>query len=247
MRKVLMLICVVLAIAFFWGCSNTQDIPRVSGPHPPPVAVSSFEDLHNLLLEAGDPDRHSTTIGTPERLIMHFGTPYGILRDMQYYFIPSWIPEGFDLHHIIIHNSYIAYWFKGSMLITHDLGDEPIVYFEQSTALEYSVDVRVMFRWWYPPNEGKPESIDGMGMHQGVEYIFVDGVENMYYYDRSSIRSSGLYVTRLYSWLQDGHFFNLELPLWTIGSSGSDGNVYVSREIHETIASSAQRVLLERH
>ena len=216
-KKVIISICTLCFTFLLYGCASsnlsTEDTSVVSGRHDLPAPfVNSFDDLHKHILAERE------------------------LNNMQYYYVPSWIPEKLTLQIIMIHDRYIEYWFRGYKHELHasDSNKEAIMH-----ALDF------MFRWWYPLYESdRLTSISDVYMRPETFYMFVDGIDNVRYYDQGT-HAYDPFTIRTFSWIQDGYFFNLSLPLWMISNNAFGEEFYVSHETFETIVSSARRIELE--
>ena len=243
------LIVAVMIIVLLSGCLSRNERSVISGGHGIPSFgnASNIEELHEALLLARTFSRGENpwaAMDAATQVERQREAGFWNLGDTEYYFIPSWIPEGFELQRIFVSSNSIEFLFRSAEAIIYDaneISDESHVRISENV-------IQASFRWWrsVPGSSWLSNEHDWTQPFMSLGLTAVDGVGDMYYYDNNSIHIDfGNYVTRTFMWLYDGHFFNLSLPLRTINDNAFSEEFYVSDEIHEKIAFSAHKVILE--
>ena len=221
MYKQMLMIFFILAIAVFVGCANAaeevhsenltssaNDIAPPIGstrhnfmpniPPPPLPRLNSFEDLHEVFLFARGEDVWPELDRTERSRRMEAIDFWGI-RDMQYYYIPTWVPEGFKLYRIGFSPDIIWYQFNA-----YDFD------FNRVSDLEYSLINSIVFQWNVRGNGGDwlRNIIDRSEMH-----VSIDGKESMYFHEFGVSPNFEISIVRRYDWLQDDYLFGIDVPL----------------------------------
>jgi hypothetical protein len=223
-KKTIALLCAFLKMASLTGCPSNDasmhehHLPpqselsvagsnNASAPHSGPIPyANSNQGFHDLLLSIrayansgnmpfniSDADRWDIN-----RAVNHMG-----LGDIEHYFIPSWIPEGFKLDSMSIHHRAAIYYF-----VTDGF---------DGISNENAMNTQISFSWTFGMNNAEDyfrNSTRQMGLNNPV-----DGIEIMYYRDYGTTSNPSANLARSYSWLHDGYVFRLDLPLWVIAET----------------------------
>jgi len=210
-KRLIIGICIIFIISLNSGCSiinSNLDASGASDSFPPPPRFSSIDDFHdNLIITVINADVGSQVgVSSVDGNFIQAND----LNEKQYYFIPSWIPDGFELDFMsfsrLFVGSYYKYLKNDDVHGSHDFHD-------------FKLDKTFSFVWFILANakEALAYDIEELGL------IPANGVEGLYYEDYGAYTGTSEHLMRTYYWIQAEYFFKLSIPLWTI--SGEDGNV----------------------
>ena len=206
----------------------TENVSQVSESQPsaPPLVsiiwFDTVEEMHDFLTSARAFWSAQSTMSPVE---MSSTADMLNLRDLMYYYMPSWIPDQFEINYAAVGHGSVAFRFR---VYGRNI---PVIVSEHNQFLLELISFE-----WYRMEDGK---LYLTNVVKSRELRPVNGVENMYYSDFGT-GSYSLDFARQYFWLYNNYMFRFTLPIWVVEEEIASGVTPV--EFVQKIASSPEQV-----
>ena len=176
-----------------------------------PTDLFSIEALHNYMLSVRAYSNEIAPLGmdTDEEVEIRMAIDVWGLGDIEYYFAPSWLPEGFGLDFIGVNNAEVWY----SYVID---GYNHALSFKNDYVLSNTVSF-AYFIGGHNASSLLSNTVDSMGLAPA------DGVNGLYYRDFPATSNLDVNVVRCFYWVQDGYMFSMHIPLRLINEANPPG------------------------
>ena len=248
MKKILsVFICVLVVVALFAGCSAAQAEPELADEDEliaevelaeeaeneelmevysvsiAPPKLYSVEEFHNFLLNTRAVASGSVmpNMSAEEEANARTAVDVWGLGDIEYYFVPFWIPEGFRLNFVDATDWDIWYSF-----VTDD--------YNPSQSWEDFMNNIMSFSWTIGADSAE-NLMNNTIARAGL--VPVVGVEGLYYRQYGSTSNPDIHLVRSFYWVQHDYMFRLDIPLRFVDEIGE-------ALVNELVADSALTVAL---
>ena len=219
-KKRVGVVFLLVVVMFFVGCSGVQP-PNAGDANTAPVGsrrptrIDSIEGFHNYLLSArafASSGVMPFNLNATEEMNVRTAVGAWNLGDAEYYFVPSWLPEGFTLFNIGISHRSAGFRFASGDFVSSPSWDHENI-LNNNMVFEWHRDVAVADAFM-------EATVARFGLQP------VAGVNNLYfedfglYFEDFGAEPFAVDLRRSYYWVQGEYRFMLSIPLWIIAEYG---------------------------